>query len=243
MTVGFRNSAGVDFDSLFDLYVQGTPPANTGFRSSAGVDLAGRYAPISFGTKGPNVGFRTSAGLDVSNLWAAFGTAQYLPSSVFARSLSNVGGAQAASLSVAIKTNGTIVITTNGTTIGGGGTYNYVPTAVGASSPFDFRVSGTVGGVKGSAAVGSVTGKGGVSFTSGLPPSGSTAAIDTGWIASADDVANFLLFQTSVAHNAGGSTLDMFGSGKMRIQVRRKSDSVVVYDATTTVAVASDSQI
>lgn len=77
MAAGYRNTAGVDFDSLFDPFQEGTPPANTGFRDLGGVDLAGRYAPISFGTKGPNVGYRTSATLDVSNLWAAIGTAVY----------------------------------------------------------------------------------------------------------------------------------------------------------------------
>lgn len=77
MAVGFRDSAGVDFDLRFDPYVQGTPPPATGYRTAAGVDLAGRYAPIEFGTKGPDVGYRTAAGLDVSNLWAAFGTAVY----------------------------------------------------------------------------------------------------------------------------------------------------------------------
>lgn len=242
MTVGFRNSAGVDFDSLFDPYVTGTPPANTGYRSSAGVDLAGRYAPIAFGTKGPNVGFRTSGGVDVSNLWAAFGTAQYLPALMFARSLSFVGGAQAASLRVALKTNGTIVITTNGTTVGGGGTYNYVPTAVGASSPFDFRISGSVFGIKPAAGVGTITGKGGVSYSAAIPP-GSTAAFDTGWIASADDSNDFLFFNTSVGNNAGASQLDVSSPTPLRIQVRRKSDLVVVYDATTEVDVTSDSQI
>lgn len=77
MTTGFRNTSGVDFDSLFDPYVQGTAPSATGLRLSSGVDLAGRFAPITFGSKGPDVGFRTSAGGDVSNLWAASGTAKY----------------------------------------------------------------------------------------------------------------------------------------------------------------------
>lgn len=77
MPAGYRNAAGVDFDSLFDPYVSGTKPAATGFRDSGGVDLNQRYAPIAVGTKGPNVGHRTSAGLDVSNLWAAHGTASY----------------------------------------------------------------------------------------------------------------------------------------------------------------------
>jgi hypothetical protein len=80
MTVGYRNSAGVDFDSLFDTYSTGTPPANTGLRTSGGVDLAGRYAPIAYGTKGPDVGYRTSGGVDVSNLWAQAGSAVYVQS-------------------------------------------------------------------------------------------------------------------------------------------------------------------
>lgn len=77
MAKGYRNSSGVDFDSLFDPYVQGTKPANCGLRDSGGSDLVNAYAPIAFGTKGPNVGFRTSGGSDVSNLWAAAGTAVY----------------------------------------------------------------------------------------------------------------------------------------------------------------------
>lgn len=77
MAKGFRNASGVDFDGLFDPYVQGTPPTSTGLRDSGGVDLAGQFAPIAFGSKGADVGFRTSAGVDVSNLWAALGTAAY----------------------------------------------------------------------------------------------------------------------------------------------------------------------
>lgn len=77
MTTLFRNAAGVDFDSLFDPYVEGTKAANCGLRTSNGVDLSQRYAPIAYGTKGPNVNFRTPGGVDVSNLWAAAGTASY----------------------------------------------------------------------------------------------------------------------------------------------------------------------
>lgn len=96
MTVGFRNSAGVDFDLLFDPYITGTAPAATGFTDAGGVDLAGRYAPIVFGTKGPDVGFRNSAGVDLSNLWAAAGTARYvssayLPEEIYAYANSTSG--------------------------------------------------------------------------------------------------------------------------------------------------------
>lgn len=77
MPAGFRNAAGVDFDDVFDPYVEGTKPANCGLRTSDGFDLVNRYAPISYGSKAPDVGFRTSGGVDVSNLWAAKGTAVY----------------------------------------------------------------------------------------------------------------------------------------------------------------------
>lgn len=74
MPSGYR-SGGVDFDNLFDPYVQGAKSIATG-RRAAGVDLNQRYAHISFGTKRANVGYRVG-GVDVSNLWAAKGTAIY----------------------------------------------------------------------------------------------------------------------------------------------------------------------
>ena len=77
MAVGYRDINNVDFDDLFDPYVQGAIPANTGFRDINNVDLAGRYAPLSYGSKRADVGFRLANGLDVSNLWAAKGTATY----------------------------------------------------------------------------------------------------------------------------------------------------------------------
>lgn len=74
MPAGYRNSAGIDFDDLFDPYEQGEKPAPTGYRTSDGADLCERYAPIAFGSKGPDVGYRNSAGVDLSNLWAAKGS-------------------------------------------------------------------------------------------------------------------------------------------------------------------------
>lgn len=122
MTTGYRNSSGVDFDSLFDPYVQGTSPAATGLRLSTGVDLAGRYAPISFGTKGPDVGFRTSAGLDVSNLWAAYGTASYaLPINGNSYTNSVIGGS--AGLLFNMKSDGTYSITKNSGAVLASGTW------------------------------------------------------------------------------------------------------------------------
>ncbi len=77
MTTGYRNSSGVDFDDVFDPYVQGTKPGATGYRTSDGVDLNQRYAPLSFGTAAAVQGYRLSGGADVNTLWAAKGTAQY----------------------------------------------------------------------------------------------------------------------------------------------------------------------
>lgn len=77
MPAGFRNGAAADFDNVFDLYVQGTKPANTGMRTSDGVDLANRYAPLMYGTQAGATGFRIASGADVNTLWAAKGTAMY----------------------------------------------------------------------------------------------------------------------------------------------------------------------
>ena len=76
MTSGFQ-SAGVDFDLLFDPYVQGTKPANTGYTITSYGDLANRYAPLVYGTKRANVGYGAPGVSDVTNLWAAYGTATY----------------------------------------------------------------------------------------------------------------------------------------------------------------------
>lgn len=146
MTTGYRNASGVDFDSLFDPYVQGTPPAATGLRLSTGVDLAGRFAPISYGSKGPDVGFRTSAGLDVSNLWAAYGTAGYgLPiagQTFFAHSSGNVSAAMLSSVVVNINADGSYSVVTTGNsspTPTASGTW--LPTGQAAS---DYQVQFTV---------------------------------------------------------------------------------------------------
>ena len=44
MPSGFRNSAGTDFDDVFDLFVQGDKGSATGYRSGDGNDLNQRYA-------------------------------------------------------------------------------------------------------------------------------------------------------------------------------------------------------
>lgn len=74
MASGYR-SAGVDFDDLFDPYVEG-PTAQDCGRRVGGTDLSRRYAHIQYGSKRADVGYRLG-GMDVSNLWAARGSAQY----------------------------------------------------------------------------------------------------------------------------------------------------------------------
>lgn len=114
MAKGYRNSSGVDFDSLFDPYVSGTKPAATGLRDSSGVDLNQAYAPIAVGSKGPDVGFRTSGGSDVSNLWAAAGTAVYaLPidgDNFFAYSSGNISGAMQSLISFTLQSSGSYAV-------------------------------------------------------------------------------------------------------------------------------------
>lgn len=69
MTVGYRNSSGVDLDSLFMLYVSGTKAGTTGIRRSDGVDLCDIYQPYTLGAKRSAVGYRNSAGTDMSDLF------------------------------------------------------------------------------------------------------------------------------------------------------------------------------
>lgn len=74
MPSGYRSS-GVDFDDLFDPYVEG-PLAQDSGRRIGGTDLTRRYAHIQYGSKRADVGHRIN-GMDVSNLWAARGSASY----------------------------------------------------------------------------------------------------------------------------------------------------------------------
>lgn len=69
-------AGGVDLDSLFDLYTQGTVSAPTTGIRVGGTDIRTRYAPIAYGTKRANVGYRVN-GVDISNYFAAKGTATY----------------------------------------------------------------------------------------------------------------------------------------------------------------------
>lgn len=68
MAINFRNSAGVDFDSLFKIRTS-SPIANTGYRSNTGVDLASRFEPRGSTTAIANTGFRNSSGVDLSQLF------------------------------------------------------------------------------------------------------------------------------------------------------------------------------
>jgi hypothetical protein len=69
MPTGYRNSAGVDFEDLFEAGSTGAP----GFRLSSGSNLA--FAARGSAAKIADVGFRDSAGSDLSNLWLPKGSA------------------------------------------------------------------------------------------------------------------------------------------------------------------------
>lgn len=242
MPAGYRDINNVDFDDLFDPYVQGQVPANTGYRDINNVDLAGRYAPLSFGAKRADVGYRLSNGVDVSNLWAAKGTASYFPTIIQATSFSSTGLPRAAMVRIAIRTNGTIPVTTSGTTnTSGAGTHNYAPTAVGAGAAFDFRIFGTVYGVRNVGSTAKITGKGGVNLNAALAPGGNLS-FDTGWIATADDAGDFLVIDTASPTGAGESTIQTMNPNTVTIQVRRKSDGQIVRTYAFGLLVSSDSQ-
>jgi hypothetical protein len=229
MPSGYRKD-GVDFDNIFDPYLQGTKPANTGMRVD-GVDLVERYAPIVFGTKAPDVGYRVN-GVDVSNLWAAIGTAVYLEL-VTSEDVSAAGAATSAGISVRVKTNGEIEFIAD---LGGTVVYHY-PTGVGVGSLYQFRISGTVNGSRNPGSSASMTGKGGVSFTAAVIP-GNSAGYDTGWQA-ADDVVDFLTMAAASSGNAGVGSVD----GNMQIQIRRVSDSVVIRTLDINFECTADSQL
>ena len=210
MAVNYRNNAGVDFDDLYDPFVQGTPPAATGYRNLSGVDLAGRYAPIAFGTKGPNVNYRNLAGVDLSNLWAAIGTARYLPVIPFGaydQSIFNNHDA-GATFTCAFNNDGTWAITQSN--VPGGGSSSGSPlsgvwastTGAGVGSGYNIRITSTM-------AVTANTAGGTPSFT------GSTGfvALDSGFT---------ITVTTSHLINGGGGGVTTL-SGGYTIEIQSKS--------------------
>ncbi|GAP66252.1 hypothetical protein MBSD_n1556 [Mizugakiibacter sediminis] len=223
MASGFRNSAGVDFDSLFDPYQQGTKPANTGHRTSDGVDLANRYAPIAFGTKAPDVGFRLSSGADVSTLWAAKGTAKYtLPFDGATYTAGETVPAQSqgsASLALRLKIDGTydIVRSTshNGSSTLATGTWN-----TGGGAVSNYQVLATVTDTGGGTGPGTIT----------------------------NDAATWVSLSTqrnvSVALGPYGPSSGSHDAiDTVRVQIRRASDGVVLTDSTCTFNVSVDGSV
>lgn len=75
MASGYRNSAGVDTDDLYDPDIQGDGPAATGYRKADGSTL--RYAAAKYGIAGVAIGYRMANGIDIGTLWARKGTAHY----------------------------------------------------------------------------------------------------------------------------------------------------------------------
>lgn len=113
MATGYRTGAGLDFDDIFDLYVQGEIGSVTGYRSSDGNDLHRRYAPLAFGSRAADVGYRDNAGSDLSNKWSRKGSAVYSLSNngvhyyAGSQAVTSEGGSQTASVSFSIRANGT----------------------------------------------------------------------------------------------------------------------------------------
>lgn len=231
MPAGYQ-SEGVDFDSIFDPYVSGTKPAATGLQDG-GIDLNQRYAPRSLGLKADDVGYN-SGGQDVSNLWAALGSASYA-TNVKSTEFSAIGNPTSATIGVKVNTNGEIQITAET-----GATIKYhLPVGAGVGSLYQARISGTVNGIRSAVAPASasMTGKNGISFTAAVNP-GNSANYDTGW-QDPDAVNNFLTMQANSDDNAGAGEV----SGGMLIEVRRKSDLVVVKSQSLSFSCWADSQL
>lgn len=75
MTVGYKNSSGTDFDSIFEPYHSGdTKAPNFGYKDSSGSDLSNRYEKLSYGSAAPAIGYKDSSGNDVNTYYAAIGT-------------------------------------------------------------------------------------------------------------------------------------------------------------------------
>lgn len=111
----------INFDELFDPYVQGGQARTSGYAVNGnGPDLSTRYAPLAVGQKRADVGY-LSGGVDVSNLWAAKGTATYslgFNGGYYARSalaLTNQQGTVSASVGLIINSDGTWLITSSST--------------------------------------------------------------------------------------------------------------------------------
>ncbi len=125
MATGYRTGAGLDFDDIFDLYVQGEIGSVTGYRSSDGNDLHRRYAPLAFGSRAADVGYRDNAGSDLSNKWSRKGSAVYSLSNngvhyyAGSQAVTSEGGSQTASVSFSIRANGTWALGLSGKGVSG----------------------------------------------------------------------------------------------------------------------------
>lgn len=108
MASGYRNSAGVDSDDLYDPDVVGDGYTATFLRRSDGSPL--RYASASYGTPGDPFGYRDNGGADVGPRWAKKGTAQYsIPFATDYFANSQVRGN--ATLTLNMNNNGTWTVT------------------------------------------------------------------------------------------------------------------------------------
>ncbi|KGR40752.1 hypothetical protein [Xanthomonas vasicola] len=160
MATGYRSGAGLDFDDVFDLYVQGDIGGVSGYRSSDGNDLHRRYAPLAFGSRAPDVGYRDNAGSDLSNRWASKGSAVYTLSNngvhyyAGSQAATSEGGSQTASVSFSIRANGTWGLGLSGKAVSGSPTSGtWLPSGQPASNysvQLDFAVSWLRGNRNGS---------------------------------------------------------------------------------------------
>lgn len=197
MPSGYR-SGGVDFDDLFDPFVQGPTSVATG-RRIAGVDLSYRYAHIQYGAKRADVGYRVN-GTDLSNLWAAKGTAVYsLP--INGREYTRSRGRGGASLAFNMLSNGTYSIVNDLGTVLDSGSWLPAGDAV-ASYSCKFSQSGFTNGLD--------IGGGNDTYTNEAP---AASALTTSRSFTAGAVATTI---NTNASNIGTVTMQLYKSGVLR---------------------------
>lgn len=134
MTVGYRNSAGTDLDSVFAAYATGTKHPNCGFRTTGGQDLSDRFQPYVDGPKADVVGFRNGSGVDLKDLFAPFGWAPPTQLGFDGQTYLSARINPVARVTLNIKTDGTWSVVNNGGP-GGSGTWDTF-----SGVPADFEV-------------------------------------------------------------------------------------------------------
>ena len=154
MAVGYKNSSGVDFDSLFEPFTSAAPGAQGigNYYDSTGTLIYNRYEAAASGTAASNVKYFNSFGGDIGPQWAAIGSVSTAPTwdmnanhNVFIGRITS-GGCYGG---IQYNTNGTVFKYTTNTSSSkpGGSNIDGITTPTGDTnaSDYQFRVGDRTG--------------------------------------------------------------------------------------------------